>query len=58
MKALPVSIHMMIFYKTKLILNPYTLAHAALMTSSVKVEGQGQIFVIEIFILKLKCEGY
>jgi hypothetical protein len=57
-KMLPGSIKLGIFSKTKHILNPYDLAHRALMTPSLKVKDQGHIFLVKNIILNIKIEGH
>jgi hypothetical protein len=57
-KKLTGSIKLGVFSKTKHILNPYDLAHRALMTPSLKVKGQGHIFLVKSLILNFKIERH
>jgi hypothetical protein len=57
-KKLPGSIKLCIFSKTKHILNPYILAHRALMTLTSKVKSQGHIFLVKNLILNFKIEQH
>jgi hypothetical protein len=57
-KKFPGSIKLNIFSKTKNILNPYDLAHRALMTLSLKVKGKGHIFLVKNLILNFKIERH
>jgi hypothetical protein len=55
-KKLPGSTKLGIFSKTKHILNTYNLAHRALITPSLKVKGQGHIFLVKNLILNFKIQ--
>jgi hypothetical protein len=57
-KMLPVSIKLGIFSKTKHLLNPYDLAHRALMTLTSKVKGQGRVFLVKNLIFNFKIERH
>jgi hypothetical protein len=46
-KKLPDSIKLSIFSKIKHILNPYILAHRALMTPTSEVKGQGHVLLVK-----------
>jgi hypothetical protein len=55
-KKLPGSVKLNIFSKTKHILNPYNLAHRALMTLTPGLKGH--VFMVENLILNFKIERH